>query len=71
MKENWILWPLGRQKYVKRCFLGMRLTMYLLLLGTLHLAANTYSQNSGVSLNMHNVSLGEVVEKLQKLHAII
>ena len=67
MKENWILWPLGRQKYVKRCFLGMRLTMYLLLLGTLHLAANTYSQNSGVSLNMHNVSLREVVEKLQKV----
>ena len=67
MKENWILWPLGRQKYVKRCFLGMWLTMYLLLLGTLHLAANTYSQNSGVSLNMHNVSLREVVEKLQKV----
>ena len=67
MKENWILWPLGRQKYVKRCFLGMRLTMYLLLLGTLHLAANTYSQNSSVSLNMHQVSLREVVEKLQKV----
>ena len=67
MKENWILEPLGRQKYVERCFLGMRLTMYLLLLGTLHVAANTYSQNSGVSLNMHHVSLREVVEELQKV----
>lgn len=67
MKENWILEPLGRQKYVERCFLGMRLTMYLLLLGTLHVAANTYSQNSGISLNMHHVSLREVVEELQKV----
>ena len=41
--------------------------MYLLLLGTLHVAANTYSQNSGVSLNMHHVSLREVVEELQKV----
>ncbi len=63
MKENWILEPLGRQKYVERCFLGMRLTMYLLLLGTLHVAANTYSQNSGISLNMHHVSLREVAEE--------
>ena len=67
MKENWILWPLGRQKYVKRCFLGMWLTMYLLLLGTLHLAANTYSQNSGVSLNMHN---GKIA-KSDRLHVSV
>ena len=67
MKENWISWPQVRPKYVERCFLIMRLTMYLLLIGTLHLAANTYSQNSCVSLNMQQVSLREVVEKLQKV----
>lgn len=66
MKKNWDLllnfWQYRKSKF----FLRMKISMILLLVGVMHLSANTFSQTK-VSLNMKDATVQEVFSNLEKM----
>lgn len=66
MKKNWDLllnfWQYRKSKF----FLRMKISMILLLVGVMHLSANTFSQTK-VSLNMKDATVQEVFFNLEKM----
>ena len=66
MKKNCDFLPPRRQKRKFNLFLCMRMIAVLLLVGSLHLSAATFSQTK-VSLSMKNAALEEVFQQLETI----
>ena len=64
MKKKWNLLPPGQR--CTKLFLSMKMTMFLLLAGALHLSAGVKAQTA-VALRMQDVSVQEVLNRLERL----
>lgn len=67
MKKMWNLLPWGWQSRKTKFCLCMKLTMILLLVVSLQVSANCYSQNVKVSIAMNDASVVEVFHALEKM----
>lgn len=52
--------------FPKKWILIMKLTTILLSISLLHITANTFSQNSRMSINLENASIKEVLKEIEK-----
>ena len=50
----------------KKLFLMMRITAFLLLTGLIHVSASVYSQRTNLELKLKNVSVEEVLQKIEE-----
>lgn len=64
MEKKWKLLLCGQR--CRKLFWRMKITVFLLLIGALHLSAGTKAQTL-VSLNVKNVSIQEVFDRLEKM----
>jgi TonB-linked SusC/RagA family outer membrane protein len=68
MKKNQIyLYGKGISIHFKKCFLIMKLTAIIILIGCLHLSAKSLGQNQRISVDFRNSSIKEVFNEIERV----
>ena len=66
MKKKWIYATFRRKMWLRRMLLMMKQITFFILMGTMSLFANVYSQNNVLDLKMEDASLVEVFKEITR-----